>query len=75
MQADRLTAFVQALTLGREVACAYAEAITLLRGLESSPVDAAALVGLDAAALHRLDQVFAPAAAPPRVRCHGRTVS
>ena len=60
-QAHELTAFAQALTLGAEVACAYAEAITLLRSLESSPVDAAALVGLDAAALYRLNQVFAQA--------------
>jgi hypothetical protein len=53
-----LAAVAQAPTLGTEVAHAYAEAITLLRGLESSPVDAAALVGLDAAALHHLNEVF-----------------
>lgn len=47
----------QALSLGREVAEVYAEAITLLRRLDSSPVDPATLVGLDAAGLYRLSKV------------------
>ena len=48
---------VQALTLGREVAEAYADAITLLCGLEEGPMDPAALIGLDAAGLYRLSKV------------------
>ena len=55
---DRGDCISQATTLGAEVARAYAEAITLLRGLESSPVDPTTLVGLDAAALHRLNEVL-----------------
>ena len=47
----------QALTLGREVAEVYAQAITLLRRLESTPVDATTLVGLDAAGLYQLSKV------------------
>ena len=57
-ESPSLTAFAQALTLGEEVARLYAEAITLLRGLENSPMDAAALVGLDAAGLHQLNEVL-----------------
>ena len=49
----------QALTLGREVAEVYAEAITLLCGLDDGPMDPAALIGLDAAGLYRLSKVDA----------------
>ena len=48
---------LQALALGHEVAQVYAEAITLLRRLENSPIDPAALVGLDAAGLYSLSKV------------------
>ena len=47
----------QALTLGREVADVYAQAITLLRRLESCPVEPAKLMGLDAAGLYQLSKV------------------
>ena len=54
-----LLAVAQALTLGREVAEVYAEAVTLLRRLEDSPINPAALIGLDAAGLYQLSKVRA----------------
>ena len=58
-QCLRGSPMTQALILGREVAEVYAEAITLLRRLEASPVDAEKLVGLDPAGLYQLSKVRA----------------
>ncbi len=56
---NRSVCALQALTLGREVAEVYAQAVTLLRGLGDTPVDPATLIGLDAAGLYQLNKVRA----------------
>ena len=48
---------LQDLTLGVEAARHYASAITLLRGLDSGPVDPATLVGMDVPSLVELNDV------------------
>ena len=48
---------MQDMTLGPEVAEHCAKALTLLRRRESDPVDPAGIVGADAAAIVRLDEV------------------
>ena len=48
---------LQDLTLGVEAARHYASAITLLRGLDSVPVDPETLVGMDVPSLVELNDV------------------
>ena len=49
----------QNMTLGMEAARHYAAAITLLRGLDDSPIDPATLAGADVATLMELNEAGA----------------